>query len=232
MRHGKERYRCPDPTGRGDLTDVQLELCKRYLKNDSRELIAIVYSVIKNYGVGSATRDVFDDYLSLANQELWRAARNYSSEKCDNFHAYLVFRISNKMKQQLRDSNRFCRMQSIEVKGEDGEVTHIRVFPKSLDAESEKTGKSFAEIIGATDDAIEHFFEENQDDEFSNQMQQYLHTLTKKQRDILHMVENGMPAYQIQEKLGISEAMYNFLWEDMTSIEKTKGLESLFCVRF
>lgn len=232
MRQNRERYRCPDPTGKGDLTDAQIELCEKYLKNDLRELTSIVYSIVKNYGIGNTTRDVFNEYLSLANQELWRAAKNYSSEKCDNFHAYLVFRISNKMKQQLRDNNRFCRMPSIEVKNEDGEVTHIRIFPKSLDAESEKTGKPIAEIIGATDDAIERFFDEDQDNGFSNQMLRYLHTLTKKQRDILHMVENGIPAYQIQEKLGISEAMYNYLWEDMTSIEKTRGLESLFCVRF
>ena len=240
MRQNRDRYRCPDPTVKGDLTDAQIELCEKYLKNDMRELENIVWKIVRNFGVGRKTNEEFHGYLSLANIELWKAAVSYENDKCDNFHAYLVFRLTRKMTQELRDGNRYCRKQSYIEKDEDGnpildkngKPKRIYINPISLNAESERTGKTIGEIIGITDDAIEHIFDAEKENNFSEPMKKYLHTLTKKQRDILHMVESGIPVYQIQEKLGISEAMYNYLWEDMTSVEKTRGLESLFCVRF
>lgn len=223
-----EKYKCPQPN-RGDLTKEQEQLCHHYIKNDAKELNKVVIKLVKKFGV---PKSEYDDYCSMATKELWIAAKKYDKTKCDNFHAYFVFRVKRKITQQFRDSIRFKRMPLEIIAHDDGKVEKIILRPKSLDAISDDTGKSLEEIIGKDNDDIEQLFNPREETEYalSDVMIKYLHSLTEKQRMILHMLERNIPIYEIKEILNLDDSKYNELWQDMTSFEKTKKLEYQYCV--
>ena len=197
----------------------QGKIYEYYCSNDMRNLKKICDKLTSK--IGGIDGFERDDYYSLANMELFKAAQDYDSEKCNNFHNYFKLRLENRFKDHLRNCHRDMRCQKIKEKnGDKEEIVYLK--PVSLDTPVGDSESTLLDLISEV--------ETNEDDVMSDVMLEYLKSLTELQYKILIMLSQKIAIQEIREKLGLTISKYNQLWEDMTSFEKLHNIRSYWII--
>lgn len=197
------------------LDKSKQELLYNYTENGNKKLNAISKNIFSKFG-GISQVD-YDDFYSIANEQLLLCIWNYDKTKNDSFENYLKFVLCNKFKQELTKRNRAKRCQ-IEM-DEDGNITYIH--PLSLDApiEGEDGEKIFGSV--ATKNLVENEIFSDETAILSENTKQYLNSLTESEKSVADLIMNGYKTDVIKEKLGLSDTLYKKILSNMRSFEKS-----------
>ena len=174
-----------------------------YYSNNAKKLRGIVYDMLTKFG-GLSQKD-YDDFYSIANLVFAQVIENRDPEK--DFHNYLCSCLENKIKTEMTRRNRLKRKS---------------------DRESISIYMSIGEdltILDSLKSDFEIMEEISEDYTYSENVDQYLKTLSKNQFRIAKMIMDGYQAKDIMDKLNITEYQYNDYLKDMKSFEKTLVLK-------
>lgn len=203
-----------------ELTEWQYKLIEPYIANEMQRLKKITNRLISTYG--GVSNFMYDDFYSIANEQLWRAVITYDEKKNDNFEAYLKVFLKRKFKTYLRDMHVDKRCIKHTVVLQNGKTEIVYENDVRLDEPlSEETEICLADVL--VDSRYEYVL--NDDEELKGQLKLYIGSLTKLQKKILYLKYHGYNSLRIKEKLNISGNKYNELLQDMTSFIKTLGLQ-------
>lgn len=197
------------------LDKSKQELLYNYTENGNKKLNAISKNIFSKFG-GISQVD-YDDFYSIANEQLLLCIWNYDKTKNDSFENYLKFVLCNKFKQELTKRNRAKRCQ-IEM-DEDGNITYIH--PLSLDApiEGEDGEKIFGSV--ATKNLVENEIFSDETAILSENTKQYLNSLSENEKSVAKLIMNGYETEIIKERLHLSDVLYKKIISDMKSFEKS-----------
>lgn len=174
-----------------------------YYSNSAKKLRGIVNDMLTKFG-GLSQKD-YDDFYSIANLVFAQVIENRDPEK--DFHNYLCSCLENKIKTEMTRRNRLKR---------------------KIDRESISIYTSIGEdltILDSLKSDFEIMEEISEDYTYSENVDQYLKTLSKNQFRIAKMIMDGYQAKDIMDKLNITEYQYNDYLKDMKSFEKTLVLK-------
>lgn len=200
-------------------TDEQMEYLIMYTQYDMQKLKLIVHETLTL--IGGIVQSQYDDFYSLANIELYKAVMTYDSAKCDKFHFYLKGNIERKIKTYIRDIHASKRCNKYETTDENG--NRKVMFHKDISL-SQPVGEEDSGIT-MEDTVPDERHESCKNRDLSDEMLCYLSGLTKMQRRILYMLENGMKPVEIKQKLNISGEKYGELYKDLKKFSKTCALQ-------
>lgn len=201
--------------GRIELNEEQLAIINEYCCDDMKKLKRFCNPIIAKIG-GISEKD-YDDIYSLAQFVLYKSVRNYDKENGASFKTFLYNILSRRIyATYLRDKNRQCRSNT--KIGENGEV--IFVPDISLDAPTEEVTDIKEKIASDYDIEEESQFDFDVDDN----IEKFMLSLSKIQRQILEMKMRDIPTDDIKTELGISNARYS---KEMESIKMNENV-SLF----
>lgn len=188
------------------------DICFKYCKNEMSKLKKLSYPLFIKFG-GISPMD-YDDFYSIAAETLFLAAKAYDSEKNDNFEAFLVDCIKRKFKTKLRDLNR-----------------HKNTISRKALRLDAPTGDDGSVTVGdlTEDPRFKDDYSEVEDNGFHKETNDYINKLSKKQKQILEMLQDGFQPVEIKAAMNITTEKYNMLVEDMTSINKIESLRYLIC---
>lgn len=197
------------------LDKSKQELLYNYTEKGNKKLNAISKNIFSKFG-GISQVD-YDDFYSIANEQLLLCIWNYDETKNDSFENYLKFVLSNKFKQEMTKRNRAKRCQ-IEM-DEDGNITYIH--PLSLDApiEGEDGEKIFGSV--ATKNLVENEIFSDETALLSENTKQYLNSLSENEKLVAKLIMNGYETEIIKERLHLSDVLYKKIISDMKSFEKS-----------
>lgn len=197
------------------LPESKKQLLYDYTEYGNKKLNTISRNIFCKFG-GICQVD-YDDFYSIANEQLLLCVWNYDETKNDNFENYLKFVLNNKFKQEMTKRNRAKRCQT--KIDEDGNVTYIH--PISLDAplESEDGEKIFGAV--ATKNLVENEIFSNETAVLSDNTRQYLQTLTDNEKAVADLIMNGYEPDVIKERLELTDALYKKIISNMKSFEKS-----------
>lgn len=196
-----------------DLTEQQLERISYYCENNMAKLRMIAYPIFIKYG-GITPKD-YDDFYSEANKTVLSAVRIFDNSKGDDFEKFLKGCLSRKFKTLMTRRNRNKRIAdrtcvSLDTPiGDENGSTLADMLPSGFDIEEE-----LAEEIGISSD--ESF------DDYSPQMQEYLHKLSNVQRKVLVFLSQGYSPNEIIEILHIDTVLYKDSIAAITSYKNTR----------
>ena len=203
--------------GRIELNEEQLAIINEYCCDDMKKLKRFCNPIITKIG-GISEKD-YDDIYSLAQFVLYKSVRNYDKENVNgaSFKTFLYNILSRRIyATYLRDKNRQCRSNT--KIGENGEV--IFVPDISLDAPTEEVTDIKEKIASDYDIEEESQFDFDVDDN----IEKFMLSLSKIQRQILEMKMRDIPTDDIKTELGISNARYS---KEMEAIKMNENV-SLF----
>ena len=177
-----------------------------------------------------------DDLLSDAMKVLLETVQNYDCSRNDNFGAFLTTNIKRSYLDWTRDRMRDMRVNYArdrngniiyEYYEENGEKKKRKVIikPLTLDATTEE-GREIRDTV-ASDFRIENIFTKETEDEWHQEVKDYLEKLSPLQHEIIMMLANNYTKDEICEILHIEHSHYNNLLKRITADEKIKPLRSL-----
>lgn len=215
------------------LSDEQLKLVDKYCCNEMRELKRICLPLISLKGVADME---IDDLLSDAMKVLLETVQNYDCTRNDNFGAFLTTNIKRSYLDWTRDRMRDKRVNyARDINGdiiyeyyeENGERKKRKVIIKSLtlDATTEE-GREIRDTI-ASDLCVENMFMADSEDEWHQEVKEYLNNLSPLQHRIIMMLANKYIKEEICEILHIEPNHYDNLLKRITADEKIKPLLKL-----
>ena len=174
-----------------------------YYANNAKQLHTMVDRILLNFG-GIYQKDI-DDFYSLANLVFVDLLSKFDRTK--NFDTFLYSCLLNRIKTEITRRNREKRqfdrstISIDEPAGEEETVTLGELIPSDFDIEKELFG------------------------EFCNdKMNQYLNRLSKKQREIALLLSEGYKAFEIREKLQVTEKEFTDCMSAIRSYEYIKVL--------
>ena len=174
-----------------------------YYSNNAKKLRGIVNDMLTKFG-GLSQKD-YDDFYSIANLVFAQVIKNRDPQK--DFHNYLCSCLENKIKTEITRRNRLKRKSDRES---------ISIYTS--------IGEDFT-ILDSLKSDFEIMEEISEDYTYSENVDQYLKTLSKNQFRIAKMLMDGYQAKDIMDKLNITEYQYNDYLKDMKSFEKTLVLK-------
>lgn len=161
-----------------------------YYENNANKLHGVVDKILLKFG-GLSDKDL-DDFYSLANEVFVGAMRRYDGSQ--TFEGFLYSCLSNRIKTEVTKRNREKR-----------KADRMSVSIDTLIGDDENT--TIGDTI-ADDLTIEkELFEENEE-EYSQRMTQYLSRLSTMQKEVLRLDTAGYLPGEIREELHISERQY------------------------
>lgn len=215
------------------LSDEQLKLVDKYCCNEMRELKKICLPLISLKGVADME---IDDLLSDAMKVLLETVENYDCSRNDNFGAYLTTNIKRSYLDWTRDRMRDKRVNYArdrngdviyEYYEENGEKKKRKVIlkPLTLDATTEE-GREIRDTI-ASDFSVENKLIIESEEEWHQEVKDYLNGLSPLQYQIIMMLANKYIKEEICEILHIEPNHYDNLLKRITADEKIKPLFKL-----
>lgn len=185
-----------------------------YCINENRRLKPIVDNILKRY-FGWLPQSDYDDFYSIAGQTVWDCELRYDIKKNNSFENYLKNSLLRKLKSRITYCNRQKRKQK-DINGNPiNEISVNALIDGDLGIKIEET------LIGDID-----VFESalDIDDYMSDEMQEYIKSLTKQQREIALLIAKGYTPTEIQNILKINNLKYQEQWSKMTSLRKISVL--------
>lgn len=174
-----------------------------YTENNMRKLKQICYPMIIK--IGGITELDYDDFYSIANETLWKAATVYNEKENDSFDAFLRGCIERKFKTEMTRRNRDRRIPSSQIDRLDRPMR-----------DGERESRTFGESLPSKHDI------ESEIDELSKNINliNYINSLSKKQKEIAKLVIDGYELHAIKEALGYTDERFALLLEGMRTFEK------------
>ncbi len=167
-----------------------------YCGNENERLKTIVSHIIKKK-FGWLPEGYYDDFYSIAGEVVWKCEKNFDANKCQSFQTYLTSCLQRKIKSRITYINR-------EKRG--GGVYNI-----SLDAlVDDDSDTTLGELIPA----------QQKQSDVSESAQEYLDSLSKKQREVADLLMAGYTPKEIKHILHLSDKRYDMLLQRMRSDEK------------
>lgn len=203
-----------------DFTEDEMKIVDYYCKDNMRQLKKVCIPLITNKNVAQME---YDDLYSDALNVLIESVKDYKGDK-SKFSTYLIGNIKRSFYDWTRDRLRWkrCNLETDEngkVK-KDGSGLPIPIKNIPLDA-SNDDGTDWSEKIESSFDIeSETEIDFNKDEN----VELFLNSLSKLQKNILLLKMDNIPLEEIKEKLHISDGEY---LSEMKSIQKNKKL-SLF----
>ena len=182
------------------------ELLEQYYANGARKLHNMVDQIFKRKYGGPAGKDM-DEFYSVANDAFADVVINhrYDHTKGD-FNGYLYGVLSLAIVDEFKRIYRDKRVQKIEVKDENGVVRKIPVKNLSLDSYIDEDEKlTLGDIIGSDYDIESDL---GLDSSYDDNMERYLSSLSKIQRQIIEMKMDDIPVSIIKKTLNITDKEY------------------------
>jgi len=188
--------------------DVQ-KMCLKYCGNEMANLKKICDQIIRST-FGSAIADFeYDDFYSMANLTVWKAAMMFNEEINDSFDNYVRRCITNRFKSMMSKKNRKKRIP----------VKNCVSIDSELSYDSDKT---YADIIDSGYDITDDI-EELQD----NGLETFIEGLSSKQKQIVELIIQDYDKNDIKAKLNMSEKRYNICVDEMRRFENRILLERI-----
>lgn len=170
-----------------------------YCKNENSQLKKIVDKIIARRFPWIPYKD-YDDYYSLAMMVVWDCEMKFTKDKGATFETFLIGCLERKIKSRVTYSNRQKRSNGLSDLS----------IEKLIDDESSLT---FEDMIAAPEEEA-----------LSTDVEEYLDSLTRRQRRIATLTMKGYTPKDIQEILHINKKKYKEQWETMTSLTQLMGL--------
>lgn len=187
-------------------------LFDKYCGNNMKEIRKICYPLIQKSNIPMSEHD---DIYSDAQKVVMESVKSYDKNKKCSFNTYFIGNMKRSFKDWSRDKNRWKR-RNLETengklkKDENGHTIPIQNI--SLDVETED-GIDLAEKIACVEN-------NNDEEELSPQMEEYLNGLSKVQRKILFLLSDGYTKDEIISMLKIDNFLYN---DSMMAIKNEKN---------
>lgn len=209
-----------------DLTEEQMKIVYKYYANEMKELKIICHSV---WGGKGLPKSDYDDLYSNAGKTLVESARSFDENKEAEFKTYLTNNITNSFKQWYRDN--YLRAKRSNLQMENGKIKLVEdengkkqpVIIKGISFDAPTIGEDetpLAEKLGSSTTIESEIALFNGDEN----VEEFMNSLSKLQKDILLMRMNDYSVEETIEKLNISSKEYS---KEMKSIRKNKKI-SLF----
>lgn len=182
----------------------QLALAEEYCQNDMSKLKATCYPIFKK-NIGGIDKWEYDDLYSWGLHVLCESIDKYKNDQDCKFHTYLTNNLKLRYYTYLRNKNRDKR--SNVKKDKNGKKT-IFLKNESYDA-IKQNGQARKECLGSgstVDDILEERFSSLY---MSENVEEYLSHLSRKQRQIVLLLANKYDRKMIIEELHISVKEYN-----------------------
>jgi RNA polymerase sigma factor (sigma-70 family) len=203
-----------------DFTEDEMKIVDYYCKDNMRQLKKVCIPLITNKNVAQME---YDDLYSDALNVLIESVKDYKGDK-SKFSTYLIGNIKRSFYDWTRDRLRWkrCNLETDEngkVK-KDGSGLPIPIKNIPLDAPNDDGTDWSEKIESSFDIESETEIDFNRDEN----VELFLNSLSKLQKNILLLKMDNIPLEEIKEKLHISDGEY---LSEMKSIQKNKKL-SLF----
>ena len=172
--------------GKIELSEQQMKWLEEYSYNNMKKLKKVVDKLlIKIGGVEDYERD---DYYSIANYQLLKAAISYDSSKCDNFDNYFKVILKRKFASHLRDIHRDKRCRKIIEIDEQGEEVIVFEKDSRLDAKiKDDSENTYSNMIASDKTTENEIFDKMQD----SKSEKFINSLTANERIILDYLLKG-----------------------------------------
>lgn len=166
-----------------------LKVCESYCGNKMTLLKRLCNPLIKVYG--GVAESEHDDFYSIANETVWRAAMMFDETIHDSFERYLMECLDNRFKSVMTKKNRKKRVPTDLVVNLDAKV-------------SNDSNHTYAEVLDSGYDLTKEIPELR-----DNGMEEFMRRLSKKQRSICELIMQGYKKNEIICILGISPKRYD-----------------------
>ena len=176
-----------------------LKVCDHYCGKGMDSLKKICNSLIKVYG--GITESDYDDFYSIANETVWRAAKMFDESIHDSFEKYLIDCLDKRFKSVMTKRNRKKRIPAKNVVSLDAKV-------------SEDSNHTYAEVLDSGYDLAKEI-PELQD----NGMEMFMQRLSRKQKMICELIMQGYKKNEIICILQISVKRYDSCMDMLRSYE-------------
>ena len=204
------------------LTEEQhIEMLNFYCKDNMWQLRKICDPIINQYEIPSVNHE---DLYDVAVDTLAKSIETYDEEKAQ-FNTFLIGNLKRKFIQWMRDSTRGCRCNVLKDKNgklvKDEKNNNIPIQNISFDTPIEE-GIDLKEII---DSGFNVEIELGLVDfDKSDKVNDYLNSLTKKQKRIGLLLSQGYTKSEIREYLHMEQKEFSDLIFGMMSYEKVSIL--------
>lgn len=191
-----------------EFTPEQMKLAEEYCEHDMAKLKATCYKLFIKQ-IGGIEKWEYDDLYSLGLNVLYHSIRKYSADKGCKFHTYLCGNLFRRYDTYKRDKNKDKRSNIQEDK--DGN----KVFLKNESFDLVKqNGQALEECLDSgsrIDDSFEECFNSLY---MSENVEEYLQRLSRKQRQIVLLLANGYDrkAIMIQLRISANEYKEHMAW--------------------
>lgn len=201
-----------------EFTPEQMKLAEEYCEHNMAKLKAICYKLFIKQ-IGGIEKWEYDDLYSLGLNILYHSIIKYSADKGCKFHTYLCGNLSRRYDTYKRDKNKDKRSNIQEDK--DGN----KVFLKNESFDLVKqNGQALEECLDSgskIDDSLEECFNSLY---MSENVEEYLQRLSRKQRQIVLLLANGYDRKAIMSQLRINGKEYKESLARIRSYENVKIL--------
>ena len=184
-----------------------------YADNNMMNLKNLVTKVLFSMGRGS--QNDFDDFYSIANEELWKAVESYNpnNEQGAKFETYFSVILKRKFNTEFASRTRIKRGGNYEIVSLEDNIKGLENL-SVIDTISSKENVEF-EIVN---------------DDFTK-IQNYYKVLSKKEKKIADLLMDGYSLKDIQKRLNLSKKELENHLKSMRSYEKKVLLDSNNVVR-
>ena len=166
-----------------------LKVCQFYCGNEMARLKKLCDPLIRNYG--GVTDSEHDDFYSIANETVWRAAVTFDESINDSFEKYLIECLDNRFKSIITKKNRKKRIPRLNMVDIDAKIT-------------EDSQNTFADILDSGYDLMKEIPELR-----DNGMEIFMSKLSRKQKKICDLIMQGYKKGEIVQILNISIRRYD-----------------------
>lgn len=203
------------------MDNSMIQIMNDYYKDGAKKLHKIVYAVVNNKFGGTSDKDI-DEYYSEATDVFIDIIRNkrYDPKKGD-FNGFLYRSLYLAFIDMLKAKNRDKRMNKIVI-DIDGEKKKVPIEDLSLDMPiSEDNSFTIGDFVSSDFDIEIELFKGN---EYSENVREFLSSLSEMQKEIVFLVMEGRNKYEIKNELRITEKQYRDCWDVIRSYDKKRIL--------
>lgn len=172
-------------------------LLREYTDNNSKKLNSISNQFLRKFH--SLNQMDYDDFYSIANEQLWMAVEEYDDSKGASFKTFLSMKIYGKFKTEMTRRRRKKRI---------GEDEDNPIVTLSLDTPIGQDENSTLSEIIASDFNIEKEVSDEIGISNDENVEKYLNSLPQKAKEILLMKMDGVLVDEIKNKLDITDTEY------------------------
>lgn len=204
------------------------KIYKEYSADNMKKLRKVIGKQTSRFNKGCGKEWInkdYDEFLSMANMELWKILEKFDETKNDSFDNYLQTMMVKKMKQTCTWINRDKRMQYARDKnGEKIKENGKYILIEDVSIESEiSDGITVADSLKSNFDTFDEAFSEKEVDE---KVERYIERLSILQRKIVDLLCAGYKKSEIIAKLHMSNREYTNNIAVIKSCENIRILKS------